>query len=169
MVALFGSTKRQDILLEAMVKLEHNVKLLLVGDGPNRELLENKVVQLGIEDRVFFLGWIMDPSEVYLFADIVVFVSDQEGLPYSVSEAMSYKIPIIASSVGGVPEQIIDNKGVMLIQNNNVDEMVEKINKLIDSDQLKNDFISYSFSRVQDMFSTDIMNDTILKLYKKSN
>lgn len=169
MVALLGSTKRQDIVLEAISRLESRVKLLLAGDGPSREALQKKTATLNLEDRVVFMGWIEDPHDVYRFADIIVFVSDQEGLPYCISEAMSYKLPIVASAVGGVPEQIIDNRGGMLIQTNSVKELVEKITYLIDNNTSRDEFSNYSFERVKDIFSTQTMNNTLVELYKKSN
>jgi len=165
MVALLGSTKRQDLLLKALVELDDNIKLLLVGDGPNRDFLEKESARLGIQDRVIFTGWIENPNDMYCFADIVVFASNQEGLPYSISEAMSYKIPIIASSVGGIPEQIINNENGLLFHNN-VDELVGLINKLSKSKELQKTFVEYSFEKVKILFSTDSMNNKILELYK---
>jgi len=165
MVALLGSTKRQDILIDSLGKLNKNIKLLLVGDGPNRIFLERKTSELGLDDRVVFTGWIKDPSDIYRFADVLVFASNQEGLPYSISEAMSYKIPIIASSVGGIVEQIVHNKGGLLFSNE-IDDLVKQINKMCESDAIRENFAQYSFERVKDFFSLDVMNKQILDLYK---
>ena len=93
-------------------------------------------------------------------------MSNQEGLPYAISEAMSYKIPIIASSVGGIPEQIVENHGGLLVDNKDVDDLVEKINFLQNNESIRKNFIDFSFQRVKNIFSTRVMNQKILKLYK---
>lgn len=166
MLALLGSTKRQDLLIEALSKVDCNIKLMLVGDGPNMDFLIEKVNSMNLNDRVIFTGWVSNVEEVYSFIDILVFLSDQEGLPYSISEAMSYKVPIISSAVGGIKEQIIDKKGGFLIDNNDVDALVNKINFLASHSELQEKFIKYSFKRVEKMFSIRSMNNAILKLYE---
>lgn len=166
MVGLLGSTKRQDLLLNAIATMDTNVRLLLVGDGPNRLALESMVRDLGLGDRVIFLGWVNPVNDVYRFADILVFLSNQEGLPYVVSEAMSYKLPIIASSVGGIPEQIKDNIGGLLVSNDNINTIKEKINYLKDRIEIREQFGLYSYERLQTYFSLDAMNNELLKLYK---
>ena len=123
MVGLLGSTKRQDLLLSVIEKLDQHSRLLLVGDGPNRTMLEDMVHKSKIESKVFFAGWLNPIDDVYRFADVLVFLSNQEGLPYVVSEAMSYKLPVIASAVGGIPEQIEDNLGGILVLNDDVNKI----------------------------------------------
>ena len=166
MLGLLGSTKRQDIAIKAMAKLDKNFKLIIAGDGPDRNKLEKLVSSLNLENRVVFLGWIENTKDVYLFSDLVVFVSNQEGLPYVVSEAMSYKIPIIASAVGGIPEQVIDEKGGLLLNNNNEVELAEKINALYTKKDSIQRYTEYSFTRLKEMFSVDAMYNKILKLYQ---
>jgi len=166
MLGLLGSTKRQDIAIKAMAKLDKNFKLILAGDGPDRNKLEKLVSSLNLENRVIFLGWIENTKDVYLFSDLVVFVSNQEGLPYVVSEAMSYRIPIIASAVGGIPEQVIDEKGGLLLNNNNEVELAEKINALYTKKDSIQRYTEYSFTRLKEMFSVDAMYNKILKLYQ---
>jgi len=166
MVGLLGSTKRQDLLLNSMVKLNKNIHLLLAGDGPNRKILENKTHELGIADRVVFTGWIGNTEKIYQFADILVFLSNQEGLPYVISEAMSYKVPIIASSVGGIPEQIKHKLGGLLLANNSIENIVENIKYLGNDKELQIKFTDYSFKRLTGYFSVKAMNNNILDIYK---
>ncbi|WP_434658661.1 glycosyltransferase [Sulfurimonas sp. NW9] len=169
MVALIGSTKRQDILVKALKKLDDNVKLIIAGDGPNRKKIENLVNNLSLNERVVFLGWIEDAMDVYLFSDINVFVSDQEGLPYVVSEAMSYKVPVIASNVGGISEQIIENKGGLLLDKNDIDDLAKKINYLIFNTNQRDAFVDFSYERVKSEFSIKNMNDKLFKLYSEDD
>jgi len=165
MIALLGSTKRQDLLITAMAQLDDNVKLLITGDGPTNDDLRNQVKLLNLESRVFFTGWIDNPEIIYKFIDIIAFMSDQEGLPYSISEAMSYKVPIIASAVGGIVEQVIDEKGGFLIHENSIIKLVEKIKILQNNNELQNEFIEYSFRRLNKLFSLEAMNNRLVEIY----
>lgn len=169
MVALLGSTKRQDIILEAMALVKAKapqVKCVIVGDGPNMGLLLQKASMLNIEDRVFFLGWLESIEFVYDFIDICVFASNHEGLPYVISEAMSHRIPVIASSVGGIPEQIEDRVGGLLFCNDNINDLVDKIIYLASNSVVREQYAEASFLRAKEYFSIDSMNRRIEDLYK---
>lgn len=165
MIGLLGSTKRQDLLIETLSQLNDNFNLLLVGDGPNKDNLESKVKSLGLEQRVFFVGWCDSTSEVYKFIDCVVFLSNHEGLPYAVTEAMASKVPIIASDIGGICEQIIDKKGGFLV-NNDINNIVEKINYMIQNKDMTDGFTSFSYQRYLNKFSIDSMILKIKNEYK---
>lgn len=165
MIGLLGSTKRQDLLIEALSQLNENFNLLLVGDGPNRDNLELKVKSLGLEQRVVFVGWCDNIAKIYEFIDGVVFLSNHEGLPYAVTEAMASKVPIIASNVGGVGEQIIDKQGGLLV-NNNIEDIVEKINYMMKNKDMVDCFTSFSYKRYLNKFSIDSMIKEIKNEYK---
>lgn len=102
--------KGQDILLEAMRSLLDKgweVELRLAGDGPVRPALEKLSSDLGLTDRVQFLGLLPGSQAVQQeldIADLFVFPSRSEGLPRALLEAMSRGLPCIASRVGGIPE-----------------------------------------------------------------
>lgn len=165
MIGLLGSTKRQDLLIDVLSQLNDNFKLLLVGDGPNRDILKSQVKSLGLEHKVVFIGWCNNVSEIYQFVDCIVFLSNHEGLPYAVTEAMASKVPIIASDVGGVCEQIIDKKGGFLV-NNDIDEIVNKINYMIHDKDVTDGFTSFSYQRYLENFSIDSMILKIKNEYK---
>lgn len=169
MIALLGSTKRQDLLIDAMSKIEDkNIKLLLIGDGPKKEMLIEKVKKLNLNNNIFFLGWIENPKFIYQFIDMIVYLSDHEGLPYAISEAMSYKIPIIASNVGGIPEQIDNKKGGLLIENSDIDSLVDKIQLLARDKELQQKYANYSFNKLKITFSVNRMKKEIFDLYTKN-
>ncbi|MBZ4664797.1 glycosyltransferase family 4 protein [Mahella sp.] len=100
-----------DVLLEAFYMLLHkynNAKLVIAGDGPSRMELERWCWEMNIADRVSFLGYISDINAFMQRLDVFVLPSLSEGFGISVLEAMACAKPVIASSVGGVPE-IIDH------------------------------------------------------------
>ncbi len=127
-IARLNYPKRVDLLIESVEQLYDNVTLTIVGDGPEKEKLEEIVKKRNIEN-VFFKGEIQDFSDFKSF-DIFILLSDSEGLPMSALEAMSAGLPLILSNVGGCPE-LIENNGV-LVENNPV-EVIKSIQTVIDN------------------------------------
>jgi glycosyltransferase involved in cell wall biosynthesis len=101
--------KRVDVLIDALAQLPTNVELLLASHNPKLEdELKAQSRKLGVSDRVVFLG-AKHPSELaglYQRADVFVLPSSSEALPSVVSEAMFCGTPVVATAVGGVPEQL---------------------------------------------------------------
>lgn len=108
MVSRFQAPKRQDLVLEAFALLSTNlnVTLTLVGDGPLKAAAEQQAIELGIAEHVHFAGDQHDVSGYLMNASVFVLMSDFEGLPLSIIEAMAVGLPVIASDVGGVRELV---------------------------------------------------------------
>ncbi|MHB8099936.1 MAG: glycosyltransferase family 4 protein [Sulfuricurvum sp.] len=134
MVSVLGSTKTQNILLEAISLLVDefpNLHCLIVGDGPEHLNLVALASNLKISQNVIFCGQSSEHDQIYRFLDACVFSSFHEGLPYAVSEAMSYSLPIIASDVGGVPEQISDGIDGYLVPKNDAISLASRMKLLL--------------------------------------
>ena len=117
-VGSLRSVKNQALLLTACKKnLPHapNMQIVLAGDGPLKKDLVAKAQALGLDKNVHFVGARNDIPEVLNAFDIFVLPSLREGMPNAVLEAMSCGVPVIATSVGGVPEVIEDNKSGILV------------------------------------------------------
>jgi glycosyltransferase involved in cell wall biosynthesis len=82
------------------------LRLLIIGDGPERARLESEAVSLGIADRVLMPGHVNDVAPVYQLADVFVLPSFSEGSPLALLEAMVSGLPAVATAVGGVPEMV---------------------------------------------------------------
>jgi glycosyltransferase involved in cell wall biosynthesis len=80
------------------------VRFIVVGDGELKKELEDYACELGIEEKVTFVGWVKEMGEVYDALDLLVLTSNNEGTPVTVIEAMAAGIPVVATAVGGVPE-----------------------------------------------------------------
>ncbi|WP_436629420.1 glycosyltransferase family 4 protein [Latilactobacillus sakei] len=117
MTARFDTQKNQNLLLEALSKLELPFVVNLIGDGPLRAECEEIVKNNGMEEKVNFLGFQRDVTSFLKETDIFVLISNYEGLPISIIEAMSCSLPIIASRVGGIPELIDNNINGFCIEN----------------------------------------------------
>jgi glycosyltransferase involved in cell wall biosynthesis len=124
-------------LISALVELP-TVRLLVIGDGPERSKMERKVKDLGISNRVTFLGWLPTQEAVsgaMQTARIFVMNSKSEGGPRIALEAMACGLPIIATQVGVMPEAITDGVNGIFTTGTTPD-LVEKISTLLANDDL---------------------------------
>ena len=101
-VAALREEKNLTRLLRAVAALQTPVQTVIVGDGPQRPLLEDCARDLGIADRVRFVGQVDDPAPYYAEFDIFALSSDTEQMPLSVMEAMAAALPVAATDVGDV-------------------------------------------------------------------
>ena len=113
--------------------------LVLVGDGPERESLERRVLDLGLADRVRFLGSV--PREEVLGylagARAAVLSSAWENLPHAAVEALSVGTPVISTAVGGVPEVVRDGENGLLVPAGDVPALAAALRRMLDDDALR--------------------------------
>lgn len=128
MVARFAAPKRQLQLLTALNQLRHiQWKMSFAGDGPLLQEAKEFVERVNLSDRVDFLGNRDDITELLQKSSIFALLSDWEGLPLSILEAMRCGLPIIASDVGGVKEAIIQSDNGYLIPKNDINDLLNKL------------------------------------------
>lgn len=123
-----------DILLESAAKLkdEFAFKIILAGDGPERDRLKGDVQRLGLDARVEFLGSIPYEQlpEHYARADIFVRPSRSEGLGSAFLEAMAAGLVTVGTSVGGIPDFLKDGKTGFLVKPNNAEDLARVLRKI---------------------------------------
>lgn len=166
-VARFTAIKNQTLLVDAFYRVQKelpNTLLVLVGDGELRTQVEEKVRKLHLEEYVTFTGIISGVSDILAQSDIFVLPSDYEGLPLTILEAMAAGLPIIASSVGGIPDIVKDNG--ILIEPGNKEELVLAMIELAKSSEDRKKMSEIAKKEVK---KYDISKVTIKyeKLYKK--
>jgi glycosyltransferase involved in cell wall biosynthesis len=119
-VARLSPEKGTDDLLRAVaIVLQQGTSLTLtvVGDGPDRDRLQALALELGLGDEVRFTGFVPHgPQLVDALdqADLFVLASRSEGVPHSIAEALARALPVVASDVGGIPELLGDEGGVVV-------------------------------------------------------
>ncbi len=137
--------KNHEIALKALAKLKNsNYIFLICGKGELENHLKDVAMNLGIEDKVRFLGFRNDIPEICIVSDIFVFPSYQEGLPVSVIEAMSAGLPIIASRVRGNTDLIEDGIGGFLHEPNDYIGISRSINRVIKDENLRSEMSKYN-------------------------
>jgi glycosyltransferase involved in cell wall biosynthesis len=103
--------KGVDVLIEAVSLMPSgSVSVVLAGDGPAREALEQQATALGIRSDIHFLGTVEDVGSLYRQLDLVVLPSRSEGLPNVLLEALSADVPVVATAVGAVPEVLVEEE-----------------------------------------------------------
>lgn len=110
-VGRLAEAKGYPWLLESMqTGIPASVRLIIVGDGPMRAMLEKDIVRRGLQDRVYLTGWQSHDrtTEILEAADIFIMPSITEGTPMALLEAMSMNLPIVATRVGSIP-RVIDH------------------------------------------------------------
>lgn len=112
--AEFSARKSQAVLIRAMTKLPPEAVLVLCGTGSERQRCQELAKRLGVDDRVFFPGYVSDMPSWYRSADAAVSASRSEGLPFNVMEAMHLRLPVIASAVKGHTDLITDGETGLL-------------------------------------------------------
>lgn len=92
-----------------------DARFVVVGDGPEHAMLTDLAERLGVADRVTFLGYRQDATPVLRTMDVLVVPSISEGSPLIVLEGMQAGVPVVASAVGGIPEQITHGREGLLV------------------------------------------------------
>ena len=134
-VARLDSVKNQALILRAARSLldqKYDIRILLVGDGPERQNLEALADQLNLGDSVIFTGFQSDPSTFLSLMDIFLLPSFTEGTSMTLLEAMSLGIPTVATRVGGTPEIVVEGETGTLIKSADLEAFVPAIQNLID-------------------------------------
>lgn len=129
--------KGQHVLIDAFKHSNDNMKLLLLGSGESEMSLLEQIRKENLVNKVFLLGHRNDVIEIINDSDIYIQPSLWDPLPRAMLEAMGLGIPTIASDVNGIPEVIEDYKTGLLVKPDNSQELKEKIDILINDDELR--------------------------------
>ncbi|MEX0883159.1 MAG: N-acetyl-alpha-D-glucosaminyl L-malate synthase BshA [Cyclobacteriaceae bacterium] len=124
----FRKVKRVEDVIYVFYEIRKKipVKLLLVGDGPERDQMERLCRQLGTCEDVRFLGKLEAVEEVLSVADLFLMPSEKESFGLAALEAMACEVPLLTSNAGGIPELNINGETGFLCEIGNIKEMTEK-------------------------------------------
>jgi N-acetyl-alpha-D-glucosaminyl L-malate synthase BshA len=146
------------IRVTAQLSKSHpNLRLLLIGDGEEREQLEALVGSLGVQPIVRFLGARGDVPRLLHAADLFLLTSVSEGIPLTLVEAMLARVPVVATRVGGVPEVVVAEQSGLLAEAGDVSGLALHIERLLRDPQLRQRLTAASFRRACERFSAQEM------------
>lgn len=161
-VSSFREQKDQATLIKALKFLPEDIRLLLVGDGPLKKQHENLSKNLGLEERIIFLGLRDDVPKLMKTADVAVLSSNHEGLSLASIEGMASG-PFVASRVPGLRE-IVDGYG-LLFQKGNERELAECVLKLYHDKKYYNEIALKCLQRAEE-FDIIKMVNSYIDIYK---
>ncbi len=160
--------KGHDVLIEAfsMIKSSSPVKLLIVGDGPRRQSIENLIAKKKMSADIKVLGLREDVPELLNLSDCFVLSSHSEGLSCSIIEAMAAGLPVVATDVGGNRELVRDGRSGYLIPPNDPMAFAEKLRLLIEDKARRKQFGHISLEIAQEKYSIDTMVTRYVEIYR---
>jgi glycosyltransferase involved in cell wall biosynthesis len=169
MVARFSEPKDHQLLLHTVRQLKSNNNYIfsLVGDGELLESTRSLCLEMGIEDKVRFLGSRQDVPELLAGADGFVLTSNWEGLPRSIIEAMRAGLPVIASDVGGVRELVEEGVTGYLVPRGGAETLKARLEMLIDNPELRHQMGKAGYERFIEKFTFDRMLKETVKVYEE--
>lgn len=148
------------------VQMKLPAKLILVGEGPDKEMADILTKELGISDKVIFLGKSDEIRKILCFADLFLLPSETESFGLAALEAMAAKTPVISSNTGGLPEVNFDGETGFLSDVGDVDDMANNALKILeDPDRLKR-FKEQAFTNAK-RFSIEKVLPHYENLYEK--
>lgn len=152
----------------SLSKTEKDLKLVIAGEGDQKEMLVELSKKLNLEDKIIFAGY---TDNAFLFAsiyDIATLVSKVEGFPNSIVEYLAVGKAVVVTDVGGNSEIISDNKNGFLVPFDDEDSLVDKIKILLNDSDKKKDFEISAIETVKNKFTEDKMIDNIEKFFEEN-
>ncbi len=150
-VSNFRKVKRVEDVIHIFKAVYDKVpsKLLLIGDGPERQPLEQLCREIGLCHEIRFLGKQDAVEELLAISDLFLMPSESESFGLAALEAMACEVPVISSNTGGIPEVNIQGKTGFLSDVGNVEEMAVNAVKLLSDDDLLNQFRKAAFEQAK--------------------
>lgn len=162
-ISNFRSVKRIPDVIDVFYKIQKEIpsKLLMVGDGPEKEKAEIQCEKLGISDKVIFFGNTHEINRILCSSDLFLLPSQTESFGLSALEAMALEVPVISSNSGGLPEVNIDGFSGYLSDVGNTDEMAQNAIKILSDNKVLEQFRQ---NAKQTAYKFDIQN--IIPIYE---
>ena len=156
-----------DDLIKAIAQLD--VKLLILGKGPDENKLKKLVKDLKIEDKVIFMGHVQynDLPKYYSMANVFVRPSLSEGLGNVFLEAMACGVPVIGTPVGGIPDFLKDRETGLFCQVRNPQNIAERVKELLSNDGLRRIIISNGQKLVKEKYSWSKISQQMEQIFQK--
>ncbi|MBN2454688.1 glycosyltransferase [Candidatus Woesearchaeota archaeon] len=163
--------------MKRIVRKYPSCTLLIVGDGPERHLLERQVRSLNLSKNIIFAGSVPKKelpafyraADVFVLPSIVARSGDTEGLGVVLLEALASGTPVAASNVGGIPDIVIDNSTGLLFPQKNPDAIAASVLRILGSKALSNKLVRNAKKRIIRNFSWNVVAEKFRKIYLRGS
>ena len=160
-VATLYHVKGLEQVLKALARLQ-NYSLVIIGDGPAKNHLEQVAKKLNLKEKCFFLGRHLDGYAYFKHFDLYIMSSHSEGFPLSVLEAAAFSVPTICSKIP-VFEEFFDKDEVVFFNLNDINDLIDSIKKITNNKNFGKSFNK----KYLDNFTSNKMNKNYMKLIEK--
>jgi glycosyltransferase involved in cell wall biosynthesis len=160
--------KNHRMMLKAFSEIHQqypHVKLLIVGDGELREILEDLCDKLAIREQVIFTGFIIEPQKYLNIMDVFLLPSLSEGTSMTLLEAMSFTKPCVVTNVGGNPEIVSHSKTGLVVPNDDCSALVNACVSLIKEPDKRQQLAIEGRQRYEKLFTVHTMMAQFESLY----
>ena len=157
-IGRLSQVKGMNVLLEAFAAVaprHPHVRLTLVGDGPERPALERQVTDLGLSERVRFLGFVSQQTvaEELDRSDVFVLPSFAEGLPVVLMEASAACLPVLTTRIAGIPELVEDGESGFIVAPGDAESLADRLDRLLADPALRAAMGTAGRARVEEAFT----------------
>ena len=166
-VARLAPVKNHALVLRALQRLDEDVHLVLIGEGPSRRALEELARKLHVDRRVHFTGQLVETENLHQFFDVSVLCSRSEGFPNTVLEALAAGCPVVATPVGGVPEVIIERQTGLLVPIDQPDALAASVQELRRDARLRERLCEAGPACVRSRYHQTVVIAQLEALYQK--
>jgi glycosyltransferase involved in cell wall biosynthesis len=151
-------------LLEAFLQitgdntLDMDIKLTIAGEGPQSDVIRNKINESGLNNKINIIGYVEGAAKEHAFknADYLILPSFEEAFPYSLLEAISFSVPVIATKVGAIPHVVKNGVNGYLIDKPTVPEVLKTLNLTIKNHN-NYQFLAESAFKTSKLYSPEAM------------
>lgn len=167
-VARFDPIKNHQMMLHAfkLVKDQNeNARLIIVGDGEEKQRIEETIRKLGLQQHVILTGYKTNPTDYLAMFNVFLLSSFSEGTSMTLLESMSIGKPCVVTNAGGNKEIIIDQSNGYVSENDNAIAFAESMLKLIKSQEFQKHMATQAKQRFEELFTQHIMSNNYKNLY----
>ena len=167
-VGRMSSEKDHICLLEAFQRVHAGIidpHLVIVGEGPERSKIEQRIRTLDLASRVTLTGHVSSAEPYYGIASVAVLSSRSEGSPNALLESMAARVPTVATSVGGVPEIVAHRESALLAAPGNPDELARAISEILNSPAFAAGLVERARLLVEERHSPNSRTSALCTLY----
>jgi|GEM_PF-3046603 len=166
---LYDKSKGASVLINAMAKATFRCKatLRIAGEGPDRAKLEQLTNDLGLNDKVRFMGMVNDIGPLLAECDVLALPSFVEGIPFIILEAFSVGVPVIGSAIPGISELINHEKTGLLAPAGDADELARALERVAACPALADEMAVRARQRVERVFSASRLARDLMDEYEQ--
>lgn len=167
-VGRLSREKSFDVLIQSVAQLVESgtpVTLLVAGEGPERSKLESLIRDLRLESHVRLLGHVADPRPLFSAIDVFALSSTSEGLPNVLLEAMTCRVPVVATSVGGIPRVVHDELNGLLVAPGSADQLTAALLRLLHNAALCDSLAAAGLETIRARYSFEFRMRKMVALY----